>query len=213
MPNRLLIEYLPEYLRYVREFKQTMSAEQPEFVLLSTALERFLDNQFITTATEYGVARWEKILGITPKGDATLDARKFTILARINEQLPFTMRVLERMLAQLCGADGFWVELDANAYKLTVKVALEAENNFADVGLLLKRIVPANLVVDLLLLFNTHMYVGQFTHEDLRRFTHEQIRRDDLTRLQRNTHEYVGLLTHQGLSEFPHEQIRYEPLI
>ena len=174
-----MIDYLPEFLRGVKEFDAILTlAEQPEMVELWKAEENALNDQFISDATENGVSRWEKILGIVPKANDTLDVRKFSILTRINEQLPFTLVTLNEQLKTLCGEDGYDLKLDANNYTLSVKVALTAKSNLNDVDALLKRVVPANLVVNLSLKYNQHNVFSAYSHESLQAFTHEQLRNE-----------------------------------
>lgn len=181
MYERTLIEYLPHIIRDVREYKAIMNdAEQPEMVDMWQAFDDALNDQFITDATENGVSRWEKILGIVPQATLTLEERKFTILTRINEQLPFTLRTLEESLKSLCGANGYVVQLQANEYILIVKVALVAKQNFSDVQRLLDRIVPANMIVQLSIIYNTHKVISAFTHEQLQKYTHYDLRNEVL---------------------------------
>lgn len=182
MFERTLIEYLPHIIRDVRQYKAIMNdAEQPEMVDMWQAVDDALNDQFIVDATENGVSRWEKILGIVPQATLTLDERKFTILTRINEQLPFTIRTLEKSLKSLCGANGYVVQLQANECILIVKVALVAKQNFNDVQRLLERIVPANMVINLSVIYNTHEVLSAFTHQWLHKYTHHDLRNKVLT--------------------------------
>lgn len=182
MYKRQLINYLPHIIREVREYKAIMNdAEQPEMVAMWGAADDALNDQFIADATENGVKRWEKILGIEAKATATLDERKFTILSRINEQLPFTLRTLETSLDSLCGADGYTVRLDANNYALYVRVALEAASKYNDVKKLLDRVVPANISIHLTVLYNAHYVFRPYTHQELKAYTHYQLRNEVLT--------------------------------
>lgn len=177
MLKRKLIDYLPIAERNVAEFEAILTtAEQPELSTLWDAIYNAQNDQFIVDATEYGVSRWEKILGIVPKSTDSLDVRRFSVLTRINEQLPFTLTTLKEQLKTLCGEDGYEVKLDATNYILSVRIALTVRSSFEDVELLLKRIVPANLVVDLSLKYNQHNAISAYTHEGLRNFTHEQLR-------------------------------------
>jgi hypothetical protein len=171
---------LPDVLREVREFRALTFAEQPEIFGLFAGINDALNNQFIAASTEYGVKRWEKILSITPKATYTLDERKFTVLTRLAERLPHTVRMLERMLTELCGEGGFKINLDAANYALTVLVALTAANNFNDVGAMLKRVCPANLVVELSIEYNQYYKLRPFRHADLRPSTHYQLRNEVL---------------------------------
>lgn len=179
MLDRNLIEYIPPFLREIREYKAIFNnAEQPEITSIWKAINDVSNDQFILDATENGVSRWEKILGIIPKATLTLDERKFTILTKINEQLPFTITTLKEQLKTLCGEDGYSLNLDNNNYNLNVKIALTAKNNFEDVKALLKRIVPANLLISVSLKYNQQELLNRYTHEHLQIYTHYQLRNE-----------------------------------
>ena len=96
--RKALMEYLPQVLRDTAEFQQIMSVEQESADRFFEALDSVFSNQFIDTADETGIRRYEKILNLTPKDTDRLDDRRFRIKAKINEQLPFTIRVLQRQL-------------------------------------------------------------------------------------------------------------------
>lgn len=153
-------------------------AENPEVSQLWSCLADALNDQFVESSTENGVERWEAILSIVPKGTETQEERKFRILTRINEQLPYTWRMLCQQLETLCGEDGYSVELDNGAFTLTVKIALIAKSNFWDVDAMLRRVAPANLVIDLSLKYNQHATLAGFTHEQLARYTHLDLREE-----------------------------------
>ena len=177
MYDRSLIDYLPPFIRNIRECESIMNdGEQPEINLMWGKIENAMKDQFISDATENGVQRWEKILGIVPKGELTLDERKFAILSKINETLPFTITTLKEQLRSLCGENNYSAEVDG--FSLIVRVALEAKNNLGDVDALLKRIVPANMVIDLSIKYNPHENLEIHTHEELHAFTHEQLRNE-----------------------------------
>ena len=88
--ERKLINYLTYVVRDYDAFKGIMESEQPEFERVWNCADDLLDNQFISTAGNIGLARWEKILAINPKETDTLEDRRFRILTRINEELPYT---------------------------------------------------------------------------------------------------------------------------
>lgn len=178
MYDRKLIDYLPNFLQEVEENHVIMTvAEEPEVNKLWDALNDAMNDQFINSATENGVSRLEKIMKIVPKANETLDSRKFTILTRATEQPPFTIKTLENQLEALCGEDNYEINRNVETKVLQVKVALVAKSNFNDVAVLLDRIVPANMVIDLTLKYNQHDAVSIYTHEDLHKnFTHEELR-------------------------------------
>jgi hypothetical protein len=176
---RRLIDYLPLAIKNVREYKAILnSGEQAELASLWDAVDAALNDQFVTTATLNGVQRWEAVLGVRPKGADSLDARKFKILSRLNERLPYTLPVLKNMLQALCGEDGYDVEVLNETYTLIVKIALTAKSNFEDVAVLLNKVVPANMVIDLLQMYNPHLALHQFTHGHLRAYTQKQLRNE-----------------------------------
>ncbi len=177
---RKLIDYLPIKIQVFREIKAINETEQPEMNLLWENLDNFLKDQFVSDSTERGVSRWEKILKIIPKGTASLEDRKFTILTRLNESLPFTLTKLKQQLTTLCGADGFQLTLNADEYTISVRVALIAKNAFDDVTTMLKRMLPANMVVKQDLIYNQYETLATFTHEQLRAWTHYQLRNEVL---------------------------------
>lgn len=43
---------------------------------------------------------------------------------------------------------------------------------------MLDEVVPANLIIDFGLLYNTHEILGRFTHEQLSKYTHQKLRED-----------------------------------
>lgn len=178
--RKKLQDYLPPILLKTYEFPLLCDTEQPEFDRLSDAADETLSDQFVETAGERGLARYEKIFGITPMDTDTLDERRFRVLTKINAQLPFSIRRLRQQLATLCGADGYKLEVNGAVYTLTVKVALTAKRNQQAVEELLADIVPANMVCTTSLLYNQHADLTRFTHAQLALLTHFEIREEVL---------------------------------
>mgnify|MGYP001022424467 FL=1 len=178
--RKKLQDYLPPILLKTYEFPLLCDTEQPEIDRLRDAADAVLDAQFISTAGETAIARYEKIFGVVPQDTDTLDERRFKVLTRINTQLPFSVRRLRQQLETLCGADGYKLELDGDRYTLTVKVALTAKRNQQAVEELLADIVPANMVCTTSLLYNQHADLTRFTHAQLALLTHFEIREEVL---------------------------------
>ena len=87
-----LVSYLPPFLAEFKEIAVTLEAENPEFVLVWNAAERVLYNEFIETADEYGISRFEKILNILPSKEDTLESRRARVQARWFNTIPYTMK-------------------------------------------------------------------------------------------------------------------------
>lgn len=152
--DRLLIQYLPDHSAEIEEMAAIMAAEQPEVEMLWGEIDHALEDQFLATATERGIARWEKMLSISPRATDTLSDRRFRVLAKVNEQLPFTKITLKEQLTALCGEGGFRFTIKHGEYRVEVRVELTARKMIAEVGELLWRVLPANLLIDLSLLYN-----------------------------------------------------------
>lgn len=175
-----MIDYLPDVLKTYREFKGITDGQQWLFNGLWTETDKAFADQYVETATERGISNWEAILKITPKGTDTLEARRFRVKTRLNEQLPFTLKSLRQQLENLCGVDGATADMAVGTYLLIVRIALVSKSNFNDVEEMLKRVLPENIVFDLDLKYNTHEVLSGFTHAELARYTHEQIRSEVL---------------------------------
>lgn len=174
----MISKYLPEVLKTIKEFQELASTEDVEIATLWQTLQDAFDDQFVNDATEDGVERWESLLSIVPKGTDNLDVRKFRILSRLSEQVPYTYTSLETSLIALCGENGYMLELLNGTYTLEVKVELTAKQKFDEVQELLDRVVPANLTIDLSLLYNQHQDFTVYTHAQLVAYTHDQLRNE-----------------------------------
>ena len=176
--DRKLIDYLPPFLQEYRELIAITQTEQVEIDNLRDSAENTLNDQFILAATESGVIRWETMLDISPKGTDTIDERKFRILAKMNQELPYTLRKLEHMLTNLCGVGGFNIEVNAAEYHVEVKLAVGNHNNYSEVESILNKMIPANMTRHVELMYNPYKTFSPFTHAQLVTYTHERLRNE-----------------------------------
>lgn len=162
----------------INEFNEIADAENKEFNLLWNYFETVLNDQFVSSATLNGIKMWEKMLQIKTKYSENEDVRKFRILVRLNEQLPYTFRMLNEQLKTLCGEEGYVAEIDNGKYLLVVRVRLSVEKKMIEVEELLKRMVPANMLIDLSLMYNQHSKLEKYTHKQLKEYTHDGLRKE-----------------------------------
>ncbi len=158
-----LSEYLPGILKNIRELSAIMRVETPVVRELWQACEDCMNDQFIPEATENGISRREKMLGITPYATDTIEDRRFRLLTRYNENTPYTRRSLERMLTSLCGESGYELTIITSKFTVIVKVALIAKKQVDSIIDLLERILPYNMVFTVTLLYNTWEMVRPYT--------------------------------------------------
>lgn len=145
--DRQMIDYLPDTLKDIREYKAIMSIEQPECEEGWACAEYALQESFLMTATDYGLSRLETMSKIIPKAGETLDERRFRILSLISSRLPYTYRQLENLLENMCGEGRYKIDLNAEAYTIKVTIEMESKYNYQAVMDLLHQIIPANLVL------------------------------------------------------------------
>ena len=181
MEYKKLIDYLPPFLAEYREYQQIMAIEQTEFDKILARIELLLENQFIATCDEEAVVRYERMYGIIPIAGSNLEERKFNLLAKLNSELPYTYKKLEEMLKNLCGENGFILNVDANQYLVQVKVELEAKNNVTAVERMLQNTLPANMLYKVSLLHNQYSALAEYTHAQLSAYTHKELREEVLT--------------------------------
>ena len=173
-----IIDLWPLIMQELREFQKIAEIEDSLFEQLKQEIESIVDDQFIQTATERGIARREKMLKISPFADDTLETRRFRVQGIWNDKLPYTYRVLLERLDSLCGPDGYVMELNVGEYSLNIKIELTRKRMFDEVVRITRQMVPANIVITVELRYNQHLTLANFTHGQLEQYTHYELRNE-----------------------------------
>lgn len=168
----------PPIMQELKEFQKIAEIEETFFKRLQQEIQNIVDDQFIQTATERGIARREKMLKVVHFADDTLETRRFRVQGVWNDKLPYTYRVLLERLDSLCGPDGYVMELNAGEYSLNIKIELTKKRMFEEVVRITRQMVPANIVITVELRYNQHLTLANFTHEQLSQYTHYQLRNE-----------------------------------
>lgn len=142
-----LLSYLPSYLQKYQEVQVTLNAEDPEFILVWNATDRTLYNEFIMTANEQGITRYEKMLGILSSTNDTLESRRDRILIRWVAELPYTFKMLIEKLIILCGENNFTITKDYNHYRINIDVSVSEYGKILELEQLVDEMIPCNMVV------------------------------------------------------------------
>lgn len=143
-----LVSYLPPFLAEFKEISAALEAENPEFVLVWKAAERVLKNEFIATADEYGIGRFEKILQIFPSSDDTLESRRLRVQSRWFTTIPYTWRVLIQKMSMICGEVNFKMYFpQKECYGIEIQVYIEPQSEFLlqEIDRMLVNYLPVNL--------------------------------------------------------------------
>ena len=143
-----IIKYLPFFMQEYLEMQEITKTEDVEFNFLIESLIKMLDNQFITTCDEDGIARFEKVLDTLPYPSDSLEQRINRVLFLWNNKVPYTMRTLKSMLGTLCGQDKYRVELIEKDYEILIETYFNDTNMINSWNEMLARVLPANVTVN-----------------------------------------------------------------
>lgn len=142
-----LVSYLPPFLAEYRDINETFKAEDPEFQIVWQAADRVLRNEFIATADEYGITRFENILKIFPAREDTLESRRARVQSKWFLFLPYTMKMLLVRLIAICGENNFKIIRHLEEYHLTVETDLELYGQVDELDKTLQALLPCNMVI------------------------------------------------------------------
>lgn len=137
-----LIKYLPLFVAEYEEIQEITESENPEFRLAIKKVTQAKDNQFIISADEEGISRFERFLGVRPKDKANLEDRRKEILARWNDVSVYTYKGLILRLNQLLGVGNYEIYPRFDNYELELEY--RNKTGFEDY---IREIIPANIAL------------------------------------------------------------------
>ena len=166
-----LLSYWMPFLRNLREFKEIAIAEEPELRYILEARERALRNFFIEDADEWGISRFEDMMGITPNAGDSLEIRRFRVFFKWADYRPYTEKLLCKRLREICGSDeAFELDRRYTEYWLGIITHVSGTGMYELISDLLTEMLPCNLVFEYqnildALICNT-LYVGEICCTD-----------------------------------------------
>ncbi len=176
-----ITKFLPAVTDKCTDIIALCKSENVELSTLWNNLVNIFYNQFITSMTDPGLERWEKIFGVSPAADDKWDDRRFRILSLIHGTRPFTDEKMEELLDSICGSGGYLIERDYAHYALTIKLNLGIKKQLAQAKTMLETIVPMNLGLTVTLNYNRHKDLkAKFTHGAMKAYSHKSLREDPL---------------------------------
>ena len=141
-----LKKYLPEFISEAKEFQELDKTVSVEIDKLRDKLEQLQSNQFIESANDEGLRRYEQMLSLSNTGD--IETRRFNILNKYNSTIPFTLRWLRNMLNTTLGNGNFLLDMDYRSYVLTISVAVSKEHLIPMIYDDLRKKITCNLVLN-----------------------------------------------------------------
>lgn len=161
-----LNKYMPPFLSDVREFQEIFASEDEELEMLNSLVKKMLNEVIVKNANSYGLDRYEKIYNINTKSD-NIEERRFVILNKINDKIPYTVNWLRNKLRSLVGEDNYRIILKHTEYCITIEVAMLFENIANTLSVSLREQLPANLqiIVNLFQTENAKIYYGDILRQ------------------------------------------------
>lgn len=146
--KKKLIDFLPPEISKIQDFKVVMDVETDELEDLEKGQKRILYENFIDTATDYGISHKEKLFKIrADKSIESLEFRKLRIKNRKMDKMPVTHRALEYKLKTLFGEGNYKVEVINNEYILKVEINTFDWNAFNEIVDNFRYIIPCNIIL------------------------------------------------------------------
>ncbi len=139
--------FLPKLWDQIEEVESIAQAVNPELDAVKGRLRQLIYNRFPQTADEAGIARWEKLLGVSSPLNSSLKARREAVLAKLRTKPPINRMTLKEIIEAYMGVT---VEICLDGY--TVKVQYRGESRIADLTPLYAtayETIPANLILEI----------------------------------------------------------------
>ena len=182
MENRYLY-YLPNTVRELQEFQKLSEIEGT--ILAEALMEKdaVVNNQWILTAEKSGLLRLARMMGLHGAEVMETERLREEILFRWNSRSPYTLFHLQDWLDGCVGVGGYTVKVQQEQYLLQLVLELCVKEKKAFLEKHLRKIIPANLMLEVWLNVNTHRKLQIMTHGQMKelKWKYGQIGLEDLS--------------------------------
>lgn len=143
-------EYLPETLKDVIDLRLLNEDLDIELEQLDGYITGIGKEVIVKSASLYGIQKWEKALGITPKDGDSLETRRFRVNNLLTSKLPYTYRWLIKKLTQITGSpSGYTLNINQADYAITIVLSGLDTNMMIEVQKQLRNAIPSNMVLEI----------------------------------------------------------------
>lgn len=176
--NRYL-SHLPDFFSKIAEFRALGTICDSSLEALYDAFSSVGDGLFADTAQKDWLCRHEDFCGVKTNVGKTLEERRFHLLTVTNGELPYTMKTLKEKLSYFLDEKDYVLVCDPVECSLTVTIGVEAESAYGDICEMLRRIVPANMALNVRQQYKTYGEITAlgYTNEEMSAYTHDEYRR------------------------------------
>lgn len=114
-------KYLPDFLQSEDDFKNVLTAESSEHERQRLRIADLLNQMYIWTA-DWGLARWENILQLTPRTGSTVEERRHAILLKLCGRQTSTVHFMEWLIDRFTDIGGTVIEEHNDQYSFVVDI-------------------------------------------------------------------------------------------
>ncbi len=157
--TELYEKYLPFVVKQEEAFQKLAQVEGTVLEEERLAKEALEQDQWIQTATKQGLAKRAKFMGLPVDENEDLEQTRRRILFQWNKHRPFTFATLIEWLNGLCGNENYTAKMFYGEYRLSILLKLRRKNLQKEIADTLRKMIPANLLIEVLLNYNKY---GQF---------------------------------------------------
>ena len=182
MENRYLY-YLPNTVRELQDFQKLVEIEGALLAEAAVAKDTVVNNQWILTAEKGGLLRLARMMGLHGAEVMETERLREEILFRWNSRSPYTLFHLQDWLDGCLGADSYTVKVQQEKYLMQLVLELWVKEKKEFLEKHLRRIIPANLMLEVCLNVNTHRKLQAMTHGQMKelKWKYGQIGLEDLS--------------------------------
>ena len=174
------IKYLPEFMQRFKEIKEISNAEDK---IIKDEWERYKDtenSQWIDTAEERELKRYEDMLNISGGGNS-VQVRREALKVKYNNNFIYTHYTFKKYLDDICGKENYDLEIVYNKYAVNISLGLNKKFLFSILKVYVRCIIPANMEVNVRLKYNKHiMFKNIKTHRELSLYTYGDMRNTEI---------------------------------
>ncbi|MGN7478940.1 putative phage tail protein [Solibacillus silvestris] len=204
-----VMSYLPPVLQDYKELKEIAAMENPILNALWQKIDDELNNQFVVTVNREGATRYENMLKLNRLASDTLDVRRFRILAKYNNQAPYTRITLMQILDNVLGEDNYELTISNSEKFIKIRINLTLSSMVDSVNLLLEQITPQNLVLDISPMYYLYSDIDHVPYKALKKYQYYELLITPVV-FTGARHRDLIQSTHEELSNFKHITIDEE---
>lgn len=166
-----IASYRPDFINRFREFQALGVSEDIELKRLLESTQWLQEQLYFDTADHTGLGMMAQDIGVVFPADATLEDKRMITRMELASRVAYTKVTLKRMMDGLIGEENYSWRIDFANQTLWVRIDLARKNQRNALYKMLRRVIPACMVIDLDLRYNQLYMLTKFTIEELKQYT------------------------------------------